>query len=105
MTYIHTYRQTDRQTDRQTEPKYDIDNYVGLQQSFNVQILLISFFQNPELEARIQKLKIAEENAEYKRITRNVDRSVSVFKFLNMHVSFFYLITQIIFYRLISDKM
>ena len=35
-------------------------------------------FQNPELEARIQKLKAAEEEREYRRMTKNVDATVRI---------------------------
>ena len=35
-------------------------------------------FQNPELEARIQKLKVAEEEREYRRMTKNVDATVRI---------------------------
>lgn len=39
--------------------------------------LFFSLFQDPELEARIQRLKALEANREYQRMTQNVDVSVS----------------------------
>ena len=39
---------------------------------------LISFFQNPELEARLEKLRAQQANKEYQEMTKNVDLNVSV---------------------------
>ena len=36
------------------------------------------FFQNPELEARLEKLRAQQANKEYQEMTKNVDLNVSV---------------------------
>lgn len=36
------------------------------------------FFQNPELQARLEKLRAQQANKEYQEMTKNVDLNVSV---------------------------
>ena len=56
---------------------------------FNPLKILYFLLQNPELEARVQKLKLEEQNREYAKMVRNVDPQVWILEtFLIKNISY-----------------